>query len=114
MASTLTAAELPQPERGVSVVQPVAVLGPRLAHLAARALRIVVALAGRTDLDAAALIGVESGVQKVRDGLDQICAACAPPRELEGVDGGGDLLAREQRGQGHEQAGGEHQRGAEG
>lgn len=92
MASTLVAAELPQHERGASVVPTVASLGTGLAHLANRALRIVVALSARSDLDATALIGVAGGVRKVRDGLDQICAACAPPRvsvEDLGVHGAG-------------------------
>ncbi|TAK26740.1 MAG: hypothetical protein EPO40_19670 [Myxococcaceae bacterium] len=89
---TLSTAELPQHERGASVVPTVASLGTGLARLANRALHIVVALAARTDLDATALIGVAGGVQKVRDGLDQICAACAPPRvsvEDLGVHGSG-------------------------
>lgn len=89
MASTLSAAELPQHERGASVVPTVATLGTALARLADRTVRIAVALVGRTDLDPTALIGVAGGIAKVREGLDQICAACAPPRELEGVDGAG-------------------------
>lgn len=89
MASTLSAADLPQHERGASVVPTVASLGTALARLADRTLRIVVALAARSDLDPTALIGVAGGVRKVRDGLDQICAACAPPREPERVDGAG-------------------------
>lgn len=89
MVPTLSAAELPQHERGASVVPTVATLGTSLARLADRTLRIVVALAARSDLDATALIGVAGGVRKVRDGLDQICAACAPPREPERVDGAG-------------------------
>jgi hypothetical protein len=80
MASTLSTAELPRPERGASVVPTAPRIAARLARLADRALAVGFALAARHDLDATALLGVAGGVDKVRAGLDQIAAACAPPR----------------------------------
>lgn len=73
MASTLTAAELPQHERGTSAV-------PSRARILARVAdyeRVLRALGDRlpTNLDDTALIGVARGLDAVADALSQVSAA---------------------------------------
>jgi len=73
MASTLTAAELPQHERGTAYVPSRERI---LARLAAYE-NILRALGDRlpTNLDDAALIGVARGLDAVADALSQVSAA---------------------------------------
>ena len=78
MASTLTAAELPQHERGSSAVPAPGSLTARMVRLAGTLRALAMNLPD--DLDDVALIGVGRGLDALDGALSQACAAAGLAR----------------------------------